>query len=54
LTTPTFISYDSPSSVADRAALVKALHLRGAFAWEISQDSDAHSLISSLSPLLGH
>ncbi|MDX6210570.1 MAG: chitinase [Frankiales bacterium] len=54
LTTPTFISYDSPSSVGDRAALVQALHLRGAFAWEISQDSDAHSLISSLSPLLGH
>ena len=52
-TTPTFISYDDPTSVGDRTALVKLLGLRGAFAWEISQDSNAHSLISKLSPLLG-
>ena len=54
VTTPTFISYDDPASVGDRALLVKALGLRGAFVWEISQDSNAHSLMSSLSPLLGH
>jgi chitinase len=54
VTTPTFISYDDPSSIGDRATLVRALGLRGAFAWEISQDSNAHSLISKLTPLLGH
>ena len=47
-TTPTFISYEDPASVGDRALLVRALGLRGAFAWEISQDSNANSLISSL------
>jgi chitinase len=54
VTTPTFISYDDPASVGDRAVLVKTLHLRGAFAWEISQDSNANALLSKLSPLLGH
>jgi chitinase len=54
VTTPTFISYDSPSSIADRTLLVKVLGLRGAFAWEISQDSNAHTLIGALSPLLEH
>ncbi len=54
VSTPTFISYDDPRSIGDRALLVKALGLRGAFAWEISQDSNAHTLISSLAPLLGH
>ncbi len=53
-TTPTFISYEDPASVSARAALIRALGLRGAFAWEISQDSNANGLLSRLGPLLGH
>jgi chitinase len=52
ITTPTVIVYSSPKSIGERTVLAKALHLRGAMAWEISQDSDAHALISALSPLL--
>ncbi len=52
ITTPTLISYSSPTSVGERTMLIKALHLRGAMVWEISQDSDSGALISALSPLL--
>ena len=51
-TLPTVVTFSSPSSIGERTALVKALHLRGAMAWEISQDSDSHALIGALSPLL--
>lgn len=53
ITTPTVITYSSPASIGERTVLVKVLHLRGAMAWEISQDSDSHALIGELSPLLG-
>jgi chitinase len=53
VSTPTLISYSSPASIAERRALVQLLHLRGAMAWEISQDSDSHALIGELSPPLG-
>ena len=49
---PTVITFDQPASIGERTVLIKALHLRGAMVWEISQDSDAHALISALSPLL--
>jgi chitinase len=52
ITTPTVIVYSSPASIGERTVLVKALHLRGAMAWEISQDSDSHALIGALSPIL--
>ncbi len=52
-TLPTVITFTSPRSVAERVALIKALHLRGAMAWEISQDSDSHALIHALAPVLG-
>ena len=51
-TTSTVITFSSPASIAERTALVKVLNLRGAMAWEISQDSDSHALISALSPIL--
>jgi chitinase len=51
-TVPTVITYSSPASIGERTRLVQSLHLRGAMAWEISQDSDAHALIGALSPLL--
>lgn len=51
-TVPTVITYSSPASIGERTRLVQALHLRGAMAWEISQDSDANALIGALSPLL--
>lgn len=53
VTTPTLISYSSPASIGERRVLVQLLGLRGAMAWEISQDSDSHALIGALSPLLG-
>jgi chitinase len=52
VTTPTLISYSSPASIGERTALIQLLHLRGAMVWEISQDSDAHTLIGALSTLL--
>ena len=46
------IAYSSPRSIGERTKLIKALHLRGAMAWEISQDSDSHALIGALAPVL--
>jgi chitinase len=46
--TPTFISYDDPRSLAERTRLVDQLHLRGVWAWEISQDDDAHDLVNAI------
>ena len=46
------IAYSDPKSVAERTTLIKGWGLRGAMAWEISQDSDAHDLIGALAPLL--
>ena len=55
VTTPTFISYDNPSTISDRNHLVRDRGLRGIFAWEISQDSDANALVTAMgSHLLGH
>jgi chitinase len=44
----TFISYVDPETVALRAALVRGLGLRGAWAWEISNDSNAHDLTNAM------
>lgn len=51
-TVPTLIAFSSPRSIAERTKLIKALHLRGAMAWEISQDSNSHALIDALAPVL--
>ncbi|HEY2791426.1 MAG TPA: glycosyl hydrolase family 18 protein [Micromonosporaceae bacterium] len=51
-TVPTVITFSSPQSVSERTLLIKALNLRGAMAWELSQDSDSHALIDALSPVL--
>jgi chitinase len=51
-TSATTIVYSDPKSIGERTALIKALGLRGAMCWEISQDSNDHALISALSPLL--
>ena len=45
----TFISYVDPLSVAERIGLVHALGLRGAFAWEVSNDDNANDLVNALS-----
>jgi chitinase len=45
----TFISYVDPASVAERIGLVRALGLRGAFAWEVSNDDNANDLVNALS-----
>jgi chitinase len=52
ITTATTIVYSDPRSIGERTALIKALGLRGAMCWEISQDSNDHALISALSPIL--
>jgi chitinase len=44
----TFISYVDPQAIAARLALVRALDLRGAWAWEISNDSNAHDLVGAM------
>jgi chitinase len=55
ITTPTFISYENPTTILERNLLVRTLGLRGLFAWEISQDSDALALTTAMgNHLLGH
>jgi chitinase len=44
----TFISYVDPDGVRARVALADALGLRGVWAWEISNDDDAHDLADAL------
>jgi chitinase len=44
----TFISYVDPAAVRERVALVQALGLRGAFAWEVSNDDNAHDLVNAM------
>jgi chitinase len=46
------IVYSDPRSIGERTALIKVLGLRGAMAWEISQDTDSHALISALTPII--
>ena len=45
----TFVSYVDPRGVAERIALVHSLGLRGAFAWEISNDDNANDLTEAMS-----
>jgi chitinase len=45
----TFISYMDPHAVADRVHLVGSKHLRGLWAWEISQDDNANDLVDAMS-----
>jgi chitinase len=52
ITTPTTIVYSDPKSIGERTKLIKLLGLRGAMAWELSQDSDDHALITALGPVL--
>jgi chitinase len=44
----TFISYMDPHGVLERVQLVNAKHLRGLFAWEVSQDNDANDLVAAM------
>src|SRR5918911_1197496 len=45
----TFVSYMDPHGIVERAQLVAASHLRGLFAWEVSQDDDAGDLVTAMS-----
>jgi GH18 family chitinase len=45
----TFISYMGPHAVVERAQLVNSAHLRGLWAWEISQDDNANDLVNAMS-----
>ncbi len=44
-----FISYDDPQSIAERAQFIKAQGLRGGMFWELSNDDNAHDLLNALS-----
>jgi chitinase len=44
----TFISYMDPHGVLERTQLVASKHLRGLFAWEVSQDDDADDLVAAM------
>src|SRR3954447_5229151 len=44
----TFISYVDPLGVSERVALVRAFGLRGAWAWEISNDDNANDLVNAM------
>jgi chitinase len=45
----TFISYMDPKGIVERGQLVASRHLRGLFAWEISQDDNAGDLVAAMS-----
>jgi chitinase len=45
----TFISYMDPHGILERAQLVRSQHLRGLWAWEISQDDNAGDLVTAMS-----
>ncbi len=51
-TVPTVIAFSSPRSIGERVKLIKSLHLRGAMAWELSQDSNSGALIGALAGVL--
>ena len=44
----TFVSYVDPGAVRERVTLVRALGLRGVFAWEISNDDNANDLTDAM------
>jgi chitinase len=44
----TFVSYLDPAAVRERIALINALALRGSFAWEVSNDDNAHDLVNAM------
>ncbi len=44
----TFISYMDPHGIVERTQLVNAKHLRGLFAWEVSQDDNANDLVTAM------
>jgi chitinase len=48
-----FITYDDPTSVAEKANYIKTNHLAGASVWELSQNKDG-TLINSLSQILNN
>ena len=37
-----------PHGVVERAQLVNARHLRGLWAWEVSQDDNANDLVAAM------
>jgi chitinase len=44
----TFVSYMDPHAVLERTQLAVSKHLRGLFAWEVSQDDDANDLVTAM------
>jgi chitinase len=44
----TFISYMGPHAIAERVQLVASKHLRGLWAWEVSQDDNAGDLVDAM------
>jgi chitinase len=44
-----FVSYVDPHAIVERVQLASSKHLRGLFAWEVSQDDDAGDLVGAMS-----
>jgi chitinase len=44
----TFVSYMDPHAVTERVHLANEKHLRGLFAWEVSQDDNAGDLVNAM------
>jgi chitinase len=44
----TFISYMNPYAVIERVQLAQSKHLRGVWAWEVSQDDNANDLMKAM------
>ncbi|EQC24855.1 hypothetical protein SDRG_17254 [Saprolegnia diclina VS20] len=42
------ITYDNPASIAAKAKFTACMNLRGVFAWEVTQDDTASSLLNAL------
>ena len=47
-TNKTFISYDDPQSMAEKAKYIKAKGLGGGMIWEITEDDSTYSLLNAL------
>jgi chitinase len=46
--TTTFVSYEDPASIGERAQFAADHGLRGVFTWELTGDDDEHSLLTAM------
>ncbi|MGI5243896.1 glycoside hydrolase family 18 protein [Dactylosporangium sp. CA-139066] len=49
----TFVSYEDPQSIEERARFAATNGLRGAFTWQLAADDDEHTLLSAMTRPFG-